>query len=190
MANRRADQVADGTLKRAPAKKAPAKKAAPRKATAKKNPLQPDQPGRPTRITPDLITLISAGVGAGMFPHVAARAAGVHRSLYARWMARGEAALALEADGQRIPASEAPYAEFCAVVGQEAARARGKAESRTAQENPAQWLRWGPGRERSPDEPGWTNAVTLQSPDGGPVPAAGPVVVRVEYVEDLIGGDE
>lgn len=192
--------------KATPARKAaPAKKAAPTRAKGKssrteKTPAPLFPPGRkPSRIDPELIRLIAAGVRSGMFPTVACRAAKVQPRLHRRWMERGLATLALiddlgelGIDDVDVPEWERPYLAYAVAIEEAAGQRRGEVEAEVSRDAGAQWLRWGPGRDRGPDDPGWTNAITLASPDGGPLPSAPPaaVVVRVQYVDDLEGATD
>lgn len=64
-----------------------------------------------TRLNEEVVEQIKAAIKAGAHRKHAAAAAGVHHSSIARWMKRGDEALAMEADGQ-VPS------EFDALCGQ------------------------------------------------------------------------
>lgn len=85
----------------------------------------------------------------GAFDWVAAEAAGISRSTYYRWMARGER-------------GEQPYDRFAVDVRRAKAQARIGAEQWVRDKDPLSWLRLGPGRERR-GEPGWTQPAEAQA---------------------------
>lgn len=115
---------------------------------------------RPSKLNAETHQRVVQFVRAGVFDHVAARAAGVDPATFRRWMARAE----------REPG---PYREFREDVLRARAEARATAEARVFQERPFEWLRYGPGRDR-PGEAGWTESqhVEHSGPDGGAIPLA------------------
>ena len=109
--------------------------------------------GRPSKLeqlTEDQRRSLLEAIRGGSFPHIAGKACGVAPSTWFRWMQLGQ-------QGQE------PYARFAAEVQQAAAHARVAAEIEVRKSDPLAWLRWGPGRERGPDEPGWTSGQTAQA---------------------------
>lgn len=98
--------------------------------------------GRPPKLTAEIQTQITQLIRAGAYDWVAAESAGIGRSTFYRWMATGE-------DGAE------PYATFAREVTIARAQARAAAEIEVRRDNPAFWLRVGPGRSR-PGAPGWT----------------------------------
>lgn len=103
--------------------------------------------GRPPKLTDDVLTQIVQLIRAGAYDWIAAESAGISRSTFYRWMAFGE-------EGQ------APYTEFAEQVTIARAQARAAAEIEVRRDNPAFWLRVGPGRSR-PGAPGWTERQEL-----------------------------
>lgn len=99
--------------------------------------------GRPPKLTLEIQTQIAQLIRAGAYDWVAAESAGIGRSTFYRWMALGE-------DGR------APYTDFAREVVIARAQARAAAEIEVRRDNPAFWLRVGPGRSR-PGAPGWTD---------------------------------
>jgi hypothetical protein len=120
-------------------------------------------------LTPDVEQQILNFIGAGGFPHVAAEAAGVPKSLFDNWIERGAR-----------PGSREPYRSFAQRVSQTAARARLKAEIEAREKDPRFWLMHGPARE-SADSPGWSSQVKPLSDtqSGG---AAAPMLAEVNQV--------
>ncbi len=112
--------------------------------------------GRKPKLTPELQDQIVAYVGAGAFSLQAAKAAGVPKSTYYRWMQQGERA------------RSGAYRAFYEAIEAAGARARVSAEVEVRRANPLAWLRYGPGRQR-PDEPGWTETHELNGPESGPM---------------------
>ena len=112
--------------------------------------------GRRTKLTTEVHQQIVAFIRVGAYDWVAAEAAGIGKSTFYRWLARGE---------QR---ADAPYRAFYEDVRQARAQARVAAETDVRRDQPLAWLRYGPGRER-PGAPGWTESHTLQGADGGPI---------------------
>ncbi len=104
-------------------------------------------PGARLALTSELEQQILNFIGAGGFPHVAAEAAGVPKSLFDRWLERGTSRGARE-----------PYRSFARHVRQTAARARLKAEIEAREKDPRFWLIHGPARETA-DSPGWASQV-------------------------------
>jgi hypothetical protein len=91
----------------------------------------------------EIVTQIRAGV----YPQVAAEAAGVHRKAFLDWLSRGEKARA-----SRV------YRDFADDVRRASAAARASAESELRAKDPRFWLKHGPGRETF-DYPGWAAEV-------------------------------
>jgi hypothetical protein len=120
-------------------------------------------------LTPDVEQQILNFIGAGGFPHIAAEAAGVPRSVFDNWMNRGVK-----------PGSRDPYRAFVERVSQTAARARLKAEIEAREKDPRFWLLHGPARETA-DSPGWSGQVKPLSDTQAGAPAA-PVLAEVSQM--------
>lgn len=101
--------------------------------------------GRPTLLTPETHRAIVAAIRAGAFDWIAAEANGVDRTTFATWMRRGER--------EKVE----PFLMFRMDVLAARARARLAAEIEVRKDQPFNWLRYGPGRERE-DAPGWTES--------------------------------
>ncbi len=101
--------------------------------------------GRPTIYTPELHKAIVAAIRAGSYDWVSAEANGVSRTAFRDWVKRGER------DG------EEPFLSFARDVRTARSQARLSAEIEVRKDQPFNWLRFGPGRERD-DEPGWTES--------------------------------
>lgn len=104
--------------------------------------------GRPTVLDGQVFGKLLESLRGGAFDWVAAEGAGISRSTFYRWMARGD-----QGDGS--------YVVFAREVRQAKAQARMRAEGRVLEQNPLSWLRLGPGRERR-GEPGWTGEAKAQ----------------------------
>lgn len=80
---------------------------------------------------------------------------------------------------------DARYRDFADRVVRAHAQARLSREIAVANTNPLAWLRLGPGRDRGPDEPGWTEPARPSEPvpQPGAVP---PEAVRV--IRNRLGG--
>ncbi len=104
------------------------------------------------RLTPALQEQIGAFIRAGGYPHVAAAAAGVPEAVFTEWVQRGRASGARE-----------PYRGFVLALDQAVAQARLTAETKTFQDNPYNWLKYGPGKE-TPAVPGWTTTARAYPP--------------------------
>jgi hypothetical protein len=119
-------------------------------------------------LTPDVEQQILNFIGAGGFPHVAAEAAGVPKTLFDNWMERGAR-----------PGSRQPYRSFAQRVSQTAARARLKAEIEAREKDPRFWLMHGPARETA-ESPGWSSQVKpLSDTEGG---GGAPMLAEVNQV--------
>lgn len=64
--------------------------------------------GRPSKLTPETATRIVDAIRAGCYAQVAAQAAGVGKTTYFDWRARGREARGMEP----VPRSERPYVDF------------------------------------------------------------------------------
>ena len=124
--------------------------------------------GRPTLLTPETHRAIVAAIRAGAYDWVAAQANGVDKNTFMNWMKRGER--------ERIE----PYLGFRNDVLTARAQARLSAEIEVRKDQPFNWLRFGPGRERE-DAPGWTESkevrhsgsfAVVQSEEWGRIAAA------------------
>lgn len=100
--------------------------------------------GRPTKLTAEVRQLIVAAIRAGAWDYIAAEAAGIDDSQFYRWMVRGK------------EQPKSIYGQFRREVEQAYGQARLAAELRVHQERPFEWLRSGPGRERT-GRPGWSD---------------------------------
>ncbi len=101
--------------------------------------------GRPSLLTPETHRSIVAAIRAGSFDWVAAQANGVDKNTFMAWMRRGER------EGKE------PFQSFRNDVLAARAQARLSAEIEVRRDQPFNWLRYGPGRERE-DAPGWTES--------------------------------
>lgn len=101
--------------------------------------------GRPSLLTPERHKAIVAAIRAGAYNWVAAEANGIDRETFRLWMRRGE--------NERIE----PYLTFFVDVRTASAQARTAAEVEVRKDQPFNWLRFGPGRERE-NSPGWTES--------------------------------
>lgn len=111
--------------------------------------------GRRLLLDVRVIAEIADAVGRGAFLHVAAEAAGVSRRTLQGWLERGRE---LE-DLADLDERDRLYVELLGAVRQAQASARMKAEATVWKRKPLEWLRFGPGRDRGPEDPGWTKAV-------------------------------
>jgi len=101
--------------------------------------------GRPCLLTPERHKAIVAAIRAGAYDWVAAEANCIDRETFKAWMRRGER--------ERVE----PYLSFSADVRAARAQARTTAEIEVRRDQPFNWLRFGPGRERD-EAPGWTES--------------------------------
>lgn len=105
--------------------------------------------GRNTKLTPEVTRIICDAIRNGAFDYVAAQAAGISRVTFINWM-----------NAAQEPDADPATVEFFNNVQAARADARQDAENRVYKEQPFNWLRYGPGRER-PGEPGWTSESTV-----------------------------
>jgi hypothetical protein len=112
-------------------------------------------------ISEEAIKLLIGYIRQGAYPYVAAKAVGIPSSTWFRWMDWGK-----KGGKERVI-----YRELWEKVEQAHAEARVLAEATVRKDNPFNWLRYGPGRER-PGEPGWTESHEISGPDKGPVQVA------------------
>ncbi|MHC4401044.1 MAG: hypothetical protein ACYTG0_15315 [Planctomycetota bacterium] len=115
-------------------------------------------------MTPELIEAIAKRIRVGSFPYIAAAACGIPKSTYYTWMRKAE-----QKGAPKL------YRELLHRITEAAAAARADAEIRVYRDQPFQWLRYGPGKDRGPEEPGWTETPTTVRLEGGNTP------VRVEH---------
>jgi hypothetical protein len=104
---------------------------------------------RPTLLTPERHKAIVAAIRAGSFDWVAAEANGITRETLRLWLRKG-------ARDKRKP-----YLAFSDDVRAARAQARLSAEIEVRRDQPFNWLRYGPGRERE-GEAGWTESTELR----------------------------
>lgn len=116
--------------------------------------------GRQSQLTEDYILTIVENIEQGAYMWVAAGAVGVSRQTIYNWLRLGERSR----EGDKYALHRRLFDE----VSKARARARMSAESRVFGDNPFNWLRYGPGRER-PGEPGWTESRELTGAEGGPI---------------------
>jgi len=112
--------------------------------------------GRRSKYDADVHRTIVKYITDGAFDWVASEAAGIGKSTFYRWLESGE----------KYPKSR--YREFWEDVCKARADARMSAEIKVKRDNPFNWLRYGPGRDR-PGAPGWTEQQQITGPDSGPV---------------------
>src|SRR5262249_26544201 len=104
--------------------------------------------GRRTLYSPERHRAIVAAIRAGAYDWLAAEACGVDRRTFRRWMLWGKR-------------RRKPWVTLYQDVREARAQARVAAEIEVRKEQPFNWLRFGPGRERE-DEPGWTESSELK----------------------------
>jgi len=105
--------------------------------------------GRPTLLTPERHAGIVAAIRAGAFDWIAAEANGIDRETFKLWMRNG------------TRSKREPYLSFVRDVRAARAQARLSAEIEVRREQPFNWLRFGPGRERD-GEAGWTESSEIR----------------------------
>ncbi len=99
--------------------------------------------GRPSLLTPERHKAIVAAIRAGAFDWIAAEANGIDRETFKLWIRTG------------TRKKREPYLSFVRDVWAARAQARLSAEIEVRKDQPFNWLRFGPGRERE-GEAGWT----------------------------------
>ena len=105
--------------------------------------------GRPNLLTPERRSGIVAAIRAGAFDWIAAEANGIDRETFKLWMRTG------------TRSKREPYLSFVRNVRAARAQARLSAEIEVRKEQPFNWLRFGPGRERD-GEAGWTESSEIK----------------------------
>ena len=105
--------------------------------------------GRPTLLTPERHKAIVAAIRAGAFDWIAAEANGIDRETFKLWMRTG------------TRRKREPYLSFVRDVRAARAQARLSAEIEVRKDQPFNWLRFGPGRERE-GEAGWTESTEIK----------------------------
>jgi hypothetical protein len=105
--------------------------------------------GRPSLLTPERRAGIVAAIRAGAFDWIAAEANGIDRETFKLWMRTG------------THSKREPYLSFVRDVRAARAQARLSAEIEVRKEQPFNWLRFGPGRERD-GEAGWTESSEIK----------------------------
>ena len=106
-----------------------------------------------------LIRKIADAVGRGSFLHVAAESVGVSRRTLFGWLERGRDLAGRVEAGEVLDEREVLHVELLHAVTMAHAGARVKAEAMVFRKKPLEWLRYGPGRDHGPEDPGWTLAV-------------------------------
>ena len=119
----------------------------------------PARVGRRRLLTRPLIRQVAKAVQRGAFLHVAAEASGIGRRTLFSWLERGRDLEVAAEDGADLDAEDLLYVELLREVTVAHAQARLRAEAAVLRRIPLAWLRFGPGRDRGPDAPGWTRAV-------------------------------
>src|SRR5450830_636402 len=105
--------------------------------------------GRPSLLTPESHKAIVAAIRAGAFDWIAAEANGIDRETFKLWMRTG------------AQNESEPYLSFVRDVRAARAQARLSAEIEVRRDQPFNWLRFGPGRERE-GEAGWTESTEIK----------------------------
>jgi hypothetical protein len=119
-------------------------------------------------LTPELGDRIASAIRAGAFPHVAAEAYGLPRSLFDEYLNLGNQ-----------PDAAPLYRKFADAIRQAIAQARIKAELIVLAEDAKFWLKFGPGKGTEKN-PGWTNPAKAEEIDGGEwTLAAHPELIRL-----------
>ena len=103
---------------------------------------------RPTLLTPERHKSIVAAIRAGSYDWIAAEANGIDRQTFKLWMRKGQRK------------KREPYLSFVKDVKTARAQARLSAEIEVRKDQPFNWLRFGPGRERD-GEAGWTESTEI-----------------------------
>lgn len=142
------------------------------------------QMGRKSKLTPQLTDQLCRHLKNGAFDYAAARAVGIGKATFYRWLERGRQEEEVFASREEIGEVETSlFWDFWDKVEQATAIARIGAEKRVFLEDPFKWLRYGPGRER-PGAPGWTDESTVNLKGDQPT----------EYVlvwnDQIIGDDD
>ena len=124
------------------------------------------------RLTPEVQGQIVSSIRAGGYPHVAAEAWGVPKSVFEDWIKRAARDKARE-----------PYRSFGNEVRAAHAQARLRAEIEIYQADPKCWLVHGPGRETAAG-PGWSVLVkpAAAEPEDGNVLFSGAVMALFQVV--------
>ena len=104
---------------------------------------------RPTLLTPERHKSIVAAIRAGSYDWIAAEANGIDRQTFKLWMRKGQRQ------------KREPYLSFVKDVKTARAQARLSAEIEVRKDQPFNWLRFGPGRERDGEE-GWTESSEIR----------------------------
>lgn len=142
--------------------------------------------GRKSKLTPQLIDQLCRHLKAGAFDYAAARAVGISKTTFYRWLEQGQKeeteVEAIEAAGGEV-GEPSLFWDFWDKVSQSAALARIDAERRVFADDPFKWLRYGPGRDR-PGEPGWTDESTLN------VKGDQPTEYVLVWNDQVIGDDD
>ena len=115
--------------------------------------------GRRPLLDRALIRAIAEQVRKEAFLHVAAEASGVSRRTLFAWLERGRELEAASEGGEVLGERDLLLVELLHAVSVAHAEARIRAEAVVLKKNPLAWLRFGPGRDRGPEDPGWTRAV-------------------------------
>ena len=125
----------------------------------------PRRMGRRLLLDRRLVDEIADAVRRGAFLHVAAEASGVSRRTLFSWLERGRELAGAADDGAELDEREQLFVDLVFAVTMAHAQARLRAEGAVLEENPLAWLRFGPGRDHGPDDPGWTQAVREVPPE-------------------------
>ena len=100
------------------------------------------------RLDEALARQVVAYIRQGVYPHVAAEAAGIPIAVYEDWLRKGEG-----------PRARGVYRQFAAQIRQASAQARVLAEAHVWKKEPKLWLGRGPGKHTAA-RPGWTREVS------------------------------
>lgn len=112
--------------------------------------------GRRSMLDPERMEIIVQTIAQGGWAYVACRAVGISVCTYHNWMAFGREALSLRDAGKPVPQRLQAYLHFLDAVEVAAAAARIDCEQRVHAVDPRFWLLRGPGRDKGPREPGWS----------------------------------
>lgn len=136
---------------------------------------------RQCMLTVERFAMVVNDVAKGAFKHVALTAAGIDPKQARNWekdAAEVERGLMEGSDVREFSPTHLTFWHFSKAVKEAEGKARRAAEQITFLMDPRFWLRFGPGRDRGPEAPGWTERVEHVGKNGSKL--------NVMTIEDLI----
>ena len=136
---------------------------------------------RQCHLTVERFAQIVNDIAKGSFKHVAIQAAGINPQQAVHWerdAAAVERGLLEGDDPYDFSPTHLTFWHFSKAVREAEGKARRAAEQITFLMDPRFWLRFGPGRDRGPEAPGWTERVEHVGKDGKKL--------NVMTIEDLV----